>query len=221
MTRAKPGLSAASGRASGFAARTLGEPPFVTAYRKTFSMEKDATVRVHVSADERYELFFDGKRIGRGSERGDRNNWYYETYDIPITKGDHVFVARVWSMGRRAPFAQMSVYPGFIFATEGEFIEKLGTGVAEWEAKKLGGYEFTDPSPAWGTGANLIVHGDEFDWGFEAGEGEGWGPVEARDPGANGFIRNEYPMLHLMKPATLPQMVDESRVRGVGAVCFG
>lgn len=195
-----------------------GEPPFVTAYRKRFTMETDATVRVHVSADERYELFLDGERIGRGPERGDRNNWHYETYDIPMAKGDHVLVARVWSLGSRAPYAQMTVYPGFILAPEGEFIDKLGTGVADWECKKLAGYEFTDPHPAWGTGANLIVHGDEFPWGYEKGDGGGWGPVESRDPGANGFIRNEYPPLHLMKPAVLPPMIE--RKVYVGSVRF-
>ena len=189
--------------------KATGEMPFVTAYRRRFSMDKDTTVRVHVSADERYELFLDGKRIGRGSERGDRMNWYYETYDVPISKGDHVLVARVWSFGRQAPFAQMTVYPGFIFAPEGEFVEQLGTGVAEWEAKRLDGYDYTDPSPAWGTGANLIVSGDAFPWGFETGACDGWGPVDVRDPGANGFIRNEYPPLHLMKPTTLPPMIDQ------------
>jgi len=188
--------------------KDTGEMPFVTAYRKRFSMDADATVRAHVSADERYELFVDGERIGRGSERGDRSNWHYETYDIRLSKGDHVIVARVWSMGRRAPYAQMTVHPGFIFAPEGEFIEKLGTGVAEWEAKRLSGCEFTDPSPAWGTGANLIIRGGAFDWGFERGDGDGWGSVDDRDPGANGFIRNEYPPLHLMKPAELPAMVE-------------
>lgn len=194
--------------------KDAGEPPFATAYRKRFTMEKDATVRIHVSADERYELFLDGERIGRGSERSDRMNWRYETYDIPISKGDHVFVARVWSLGRQAPYAQMTVYPGFIFAPETDYIDKLGTGVTEWEAKKLSGYEFTDPFPAWGTGANLIIHGDEFSWGFENGEGEGWSTVHTLDPGTNGFIRNEYPMMHLMKPATLPPMMEKEIYAG-------
>ena len=195
--------------------KDAGDPPFVTAYRKKFSMDNDATMRVHVSADERYELFLDGERIGRGSERGDRNNWFYETYDINLTKGDHLLVARVWSLGSKSPFAQLTVYPGFIFSPEGEFIEKLGTGVAEWEAKVLDGYEFVDPFPAWGSGWNLIVHGDQFDWGFECDEDDGWGPVIERDNGANGFIRNEYPAIHLMKPATLPEQVDSPVCTGV------
>ena len=41
-----------------------GEPPFVTAYRKIFTAEYPFTVRAHVSADGRYELYIDGKRIG-------------------------------------------------------------------------------------------------------------------------------------------------------------
>ncbi len=196
-----------------------GHPPFVTAYRRRFTIDHEAIVRVHVSADERYELFLDGQRIGRGSERGDTNNWFYETYDLHLQPGEHVIVARVWSLGKMAPYAQMTVYPGFIFSPEGEeFIQLLGTGVAPWEAKMLDGYEFVDPSPAWGTGANLVIDGSRFPWGFERGEGDGWRPVEALDAGANGFIRNEFPPIHLMKPATLPPMLEAER--RVGTVRF-
>ncbi|NLN77225.1 MAG: alpha-L-rhamnosidase [Armatimonadetes bacterium] len=194
--------------------KDAGRTPFVTAYRKRFTMPDNAVVRAHVSADERYELFLDGKRIGRGPERCDQSNWRYETYDIPISGGHHTLVARVWSLGRNAPFAQMTVYPGFIFSPEGDFIQLLGTGVAEWEAKKLDGYEFVNPTPAWGSGWNLIVDGAKFAWGFERGEGDGWEPVEDEDPGANGFIRNEYPTLHLMKPAILPPMIEEDIFAG-------
>lgn len=185
-----------------------GEAQFVTAYRKRFTMDKDATIRVHVSADERYELYLDGVRVGRGSERGDRFNWFYETYDFSLAPGEHVFVARVWSLDTRAPFAQISVQPGFIFSPEGEFINLLGTGVVQWEAKKLGGYDFVDPMPAWGTGAKLLIDGSSYDWGCESGEGDGWKPVVDHSEGANGFIRNEYGKIHLMKPATLPAMLE-------------
>ena len=112
-----------------------GEPPFVTAYRRTITVAGEIIVRVHVTADERYELFLDGRRIGRGSERGDADNWYFETYDLALTPGAHVLVARVWSQADKAPYAQMSVYPGFLFSPqEQDFIALLGTGVAAWEA---------------------------------------------------------------------------------------
>ena len=57
--------------------KNFKKPPFVCAFKKEFKSEKDTTIRVHVSADERYELYLDNKFIGRGSERGDRNNWFF------------------------------------------------------------------------------------------------------------------------------------------------
>ncbi len=47
-------------------------PPYVLAFRRKFFMDCADRVTVHVSADERYELYVDGERIGRGSERGDK-----------------------------------------------------------------------------------------------------------------------------------------------------
>jgi len=73
---------------------------------------------IHVSADERYELFLDGERVGRGPERGDPSHWYYETYQLDLKAGAHVLAARVWSLGPQAPLAQMSVRPGFLLCTE-------------------------------------------------------------------------------------------------------
>ena len=191
-----------------------GNPPFVTAYRKFFKLDRKETIRVHVSADERYELFLDGARVGRGSERGDKNNWFYETYEFGVESGKHVLVARVWSLGQAAPYAQMSVYPGFILAAEGTYLELLGTGIAEWEAKKLNGYEFVMQDLAWGTGANLVIEACDFPWGFEKGKGKGWNPVTVLHEGANGFKRNEYPSIHLMKPASLPAMTAEKHLLG-------
>ncbi len=194
----------------------LPTPPFVTAYRKRFTLEAAVVIRVHVSADERYELFLDGERVGRGSERGDAEHWLFETYDLHLEAGEHILVARVWSVGADAPYAQMTVYPGYILSPqEPEHVELLGTGVAQWEAKILNGYEFTPYVVAWGTGLKLAVHGDRFDWGWEQGGGSGWQPVEARHEGGPFLGRNDYEPLHLMQPSLLPAMLDEPRQVGM------
>ena len=192
--------------------------PFVAAFRKRFTLDRDAAIRAHASADERYELFLDGRRIGRGSERGDAGNWFFETYDLKVPKGDHVLVARVWALGDKAPYAQMTVRPGFIFAPEGEFLGRLGTGVAPWEAKRLGGYDFSPCGGAFGTGWKCVIDGTEFSWGFETGEGDGWQPATAIHAGANAGQVNEVPPVHRMTPATLPAMLEVERQ--VGAVRF-
>ncbi len=185
-----------------------GNPPIVAAYRRRFSVETDSTVRVHVTADERYELFLDGERIGRGSERGDRGNWFFETYDLPVAAGKHAIVARVWTLGDNAPYAQVSVRPGFLLAAEGEYADVLNTGVAPWEVKVLPGYELVVQSLAWGTGANLILHGEQFDWGFETGNSAGWQPAANSHAAINAEFLVESPKVQLLKPATLPPMLE-------------
>ena len=184
-------------------------PPFVSAYRLGFHLDEKQTIRFHITADERYVLYLDGVLIGRGSERGDAQNWYFETYEHHFSAGDHVLVARVWSQGKRAPFAQMTVYHGLIFCPDDSaLLPLLATGSAPWEAKALDGYEFTNPLTAWGTGDNLIIHGEDFSWGYELAEGPGWSSAIIKDAGADGLRRNEVGIAHLMKPATLPSMVD-------------
>src|SRR5262245_46234981 len=68
----------------------IGQRPVVIAYRCRFSLPNDSRIRFHVSADERYELFLDGVRIGRGPERSDVENWFYETHDLELEPGDHL-----------------------------------------------------------------------------------------------------------------------------------
>ena len=52
--------------------------PWVAAFTCEFTLEQACADRLHVSADERYELYLDGELIGRGSERGDLRIWHYE-----------------------------------------------------------------------------------------------------------------------------------------------
>src|SRR5262245_36219679 len=83
---------------------------FVSAYRLRFRMRRRALVRLHVSADQRYELFIDGERIARGPERGDPANWFYESHALQLAAGTHVLVARVWTLNLPdciGPAAQM------------------------------------------------------------------------------------------------------------------
>ena len=198
-------------------------PPFVTAYRRQFAVDKQVVVRIHVSADERYELFLDGVRIGRGNERGDEEHWYFETYDLMLTPGEHRLVARVWSVGPHRAYAQMTVLPGFLLSPdELDWVQRIGTGTAPWEVKRLGGYAFTDPSPAWGTGQNVVIDGSGFDWGCADGDGDGWVLAEAHEAGMNADSRSEEPARRLLHPATLPPMYDQpwtvSQVRHIAAL---
>ena len=194
---------------------TVPESPFLAAYKCEFTIDKDCTVRMHVSADERYHLFLDGKQIGSGSERGDQNNWFYETYDIPFTKGNHVIVALVWSMGDMAPWAQISVKHGFILSPEGkEYVSLFGTGTAQWLAKGVCGVTFTG-SRGTGAGSRIKIDANQFPWGIENGEGDNWENTIAYDYGNNGFYLDIMRHSHIMTPAMLPQMLEKECKSGV------
>lgn len=188
-----------------------GEAPFVTAYRCLFTLEKPETLRIHVSADERYELFLDGVRMGRGSERGDTANWFFETYDLAMDEGQHVLAARVWSLGVLRSCGQVSLYPGFILSPQTEdHIRLIGTGIADWEAKKLDGYTFIDSyAKGVGTGARFSIDGGRFPWGFERGEGEGWKAAVKLDKGYSKSNIHIAGGVHVMRPALLPPMLEQ------------
>jgi alpha-L-rhamnosidase len=184
------------------------EPPFVSAYKLAFDLAAPCTFRFHVTADERYELFLDGEFIGRGPERGDTENWFFESYDANLDAGSHVLVARVWTLGKKAPFAQMSVRSGFLLGVEGENAPQLDTGIAPWTAKLLGGYDWQGPTSAWGTGWNEIIHGAEYDWNHEIGEGDGWNEPQVGVAGARYGSQQETIHHHRLRPASLPSMLD-------------
>ena len=200
---------------------SVPKPPFITAYRRRFHLRAATSLRIHVSADERYELFLNGRRIGRGSEYGSGDNWFYETYELTLPPGGHVLVAKVWSLGLLAPQAQISVYPGFILAAAGAHGPLLGTGVADWEAKRIEGVAFRDScqTPAFGVGAMLDIDGAAFPWGFETGAGNGWAPVIPLDNGANALRRYSSAFrdgqYHLMTPAVLPAMLERNIQAGI------
>ena len=129
--------------------------PVLLRFRRQFEATA-SPVRIHVSADERFELFLDGQRIARGPDRSDVEHWSYATYDLRLAPGNHRLEALVWSLGPYAPVAQLSWRGGFILKAEGDYDGQLTTGKAPWEVAKLDGYEFT-PGIVF-VGAELTAH---------------------------------------------------------------
>ena len=129
--------------------------PALLRFRRQFEAAA-APVRIHVSADERFELFLDGNRIARGPDRSDVEHWSYATYDLRLAPGSHRLEALVWSIGPYAPVAQMSWRGGFILKAEADYDRQLTTGKAAWEVAKLAGYEFAPG--IFFVGAQLTAH---------------------------------------------------------------
>lgn len=184
--------------------------PSVVAYKRQFTVAEDTTICIYVSADERYALYLDGARIGRGPERGDRYHWFFETYTLALMAGEHCLVALVWALGEGAPLAQFSVRPGFILACDDpRWRALLATGVASWKTKRLDGLTFFKNNQGFGVGSNVEIDGARFGWGFERGAGDGWGAPHVGDEGisAGGFDQHgTLSTAHHLTPAMLPGM---------------
>lgn len=185
--------------------------PIVFALRCKVNVTDTIKTRLHVSGDERYELYVDGQRVGRGSERGDLGNWFFESYELVLTPGEHVLVARVHWLGGLAPYAQFTHRPGFLLLAEGALAGQLTTGVGPWEFKALAGYSFSIRKRGqefMSVGSNVGIDGGAFAWGFERGEGAGWSaaPVVGNSAVFPHFA--EQPTGWKLRPALLPAMLD-------------
>lgn len=182
-------------------------PPGVMAFRRHFHVTQPRTVRVHVTADEDYDLYLDGRLLGRGPERGDPSCWFFETYDLALDAGPHRLFARVRALGPAAPRWRMSLRPGFLLApVEVDLLAEIGTGVADWECRILPGYSFEPPftHDRFSIGYDCIFDGELLDPAAESGSGEGWQPAQGGLAGAAPGRRNRYPATHFLVPSMLP-----------------
>lgn len=189
-----------------------GETPFVAGYRLAFDLKARTSIRFHVSADERYELYLDGVLVGRGPDRGDLDHWSFESYEATLDVGPHRFAARVWSIGEEAPYAQFTRGHGFLLAAEGT---PLNTGEAKWEAALLPGHGFRPKGVAWGTGLKLELDGRAFPWGWEEGvDALAWTPARARDQAFAYVGANDMEPGRMLVPAQLPAQWEAPFVGG-------
>lgn len=183
--------------------------PFMAMYRLKLNLNDALSTQIMVTADERYEFYVDGELIGRGSERGDLEHWYIESYQLDLQPGDHTIAARVWALGDKAPLAQFSCWPGFLLACEPAYHKLLATGHANWQVKPLTGYAFTSPTYAFGVGWNVELHGASMQSDEQLFAGDDWQPAAA-GAGAIDYRRvSRGDHVAKLRPARLPAMVSQ------------
>jgi hypothetical protein len=184
-------------------------------FRKSFAWKGEAgPVIVHVSADNRYRLFVNGKVVSSGPARGDLYNWYFETVDIaPFLKtGDNTVAALVWNMGTEAPVAQVSNRTAFVLQGEGTYEKALNTGTPGWKVAQ----DKANTACSKNMGALLwsyyvVGPGDDVDastypWGWEQPgyDDKAWSePVRIDNPVTDGYgTDNQW----TLKPRNIPLM---------------
>jgi hypothetical protein len=177
---------------------------------------------VHVSADNRYLLHVNGRRVGSGPARSDVLHWAFETYDLApfLRAGDNRVAATVWNFGTLSPMAQMSRRTGFLLQGDDEAASALNTGEA-WEATHDPGHAPNPDGVAalrarrfyYAAGPGERRDGSLWDWQWD-GEGSPaarWKPARTLSRGHPNTIRKgpgwlQTPEGWLLEPSPLPAM---------------
>ena len=122
---------------------------------------------VHVSADNQFILYVNGREAGRGPSRGDLAHWRYETYDIAqmLHAGKNVLAAIVWNFGKHGAIAQISDRTGFLLHGAGDAERSVDTN-ATWEVEIERGIETVRPkvNGYYAAEPGLRIDGEKFDW---------------------------------------------------------
>ena len=95
--------------------------PLVLHFRRFLSLTAvPSSYIVRVSADNRFILYVNSRRVGDGPARGDLSHWRYERFDLApyLHVGKNLVTATVWNWGIFAPIAQMSDRTAFLLESE-------------------------------------------------------------------------------------------------------
>lgn len=187
-------------------------------FRKTIDLpEMPDTFIIHVSADNRYHLFVNGKSIGRGPARSNFYNWNFGSYDIApfLHKGKNVIAAQVWNMGVYAPVAQISRQTGFLVQGDAKASQIVNTD-ASWKVLHDTAYSPTALDAGAilhsyvAVGACDEISGSAYPWGWQQPhyDDSEWGnakiihtPVVTSGYGTD----NKW----VLAPRTIPQMEEK------------
>jgi hypothetical protein len=214
------GTAAAGPRA--WTARWIAPPaasPFdagVYHFRRTFSLPaRPERFVVHVSADNRYQLFVNGTRVSRGPARGHLSAWPYDTVDLApwLQAGQNVLAAVVWNFAAEAPLAQHTWQTGLMVQSDTP-AEAIVDTSAEWLAVTNRAYtllpiDFGMVRGYWAAGPGERVDGTAYPWGWERPDfaATDWRPAVA-GPRASPREGRDAASRHMLVPREIPMMEE-------------
>ena len=180
-------------------------PPFdygVYHFRKSLDLPgAPGRFLVHVSADNRYRLFVNGRSVAAGPPQSDLRNWRFNTVDLALylKAGRNVLAAIVWNGGEHRPMAQISHRTGFVLQGDTEAEKAVNTGTS-WKSFRNPAYsplDWRDNDPRlanqyYVAGSMERVDGARYPWGWEQPEFDdsAWPPAQAITPGAPSGVES-------------------------------
>ena len=117
--------------------------PVVLEFERRLQLEAlPARFPVTVTADNRFVLYVNGRRVASGPSTGTVNRWRQATHDLRpyLAEGGNTLTAVVWNFGEFAPAAQQSVATGFRLSGAIASTDRAG-----WRVRRISGHDAADP----------------------------------------------------------------------------
>ncbi len=185
-------------------------------FRKRFDLdEAPEHFVVHVSGDNRYQLYVNGARILFGPAKGDLFHWRFETLDIAryLHAGRNALAAVVWNFAGQAPMAQMTNQTGFLLQGDGEVARQVDTN-GSWKVTESRAFTMV---PVGGqthhaytvVGPGERIDGAQYPWGWQETnyDDSGWqNAVELMSASARGAQDSHSPWM--LVPRAIPLMEE-------------
>lgn len=185
-------------------------------FRRSFELSAQPnSFIIHVTGDNRYQLFVNGERVVWGPARGDLNHWRFETIDIAshLKAGKNVLAAVVWNFGQYSPEAQVTDRTAFLLQGDTE-AERIVDTNSQWRCTRNAAYQPLNYTHAQMRGYFVAGPGDKVDgstypWGWEQPEFDDSSWAEAQTDGRwRGAPRDsrDAPNRWLLVPRNIPLM---------------
>ena len=199
-------------------------------FRRSFDLAtRPAHFIVHVSADNRYRLFVNGRPVSSGPARGDLFHWRYETLDLAphLETGRNAIAAVVWNFGDLAPLAQMTLQAGFVLQGD-TAAERIVDTSTNWKCLQNTAYsplKFTsqDMHGYYAAGPGERVYASAYPWGWESRDYDDarWWRAEVVTAAA-GREASDSPSAWMLVEREIPAMEERpdrlSRVRRASGI---
>jgi alpha-L-rhamnosidase len=174
---------------------------------------KPSSFVVHVSGDNRYQLFVNGKLAVWGPARGDLYHWRFETVDLArfVDSGRNTLAAVVWNFGQWAPEAQITLQTGFLLQGDSEAERVADTG-SRWKAIRDEAYapipfSHGDMRGYFVAGPGENIDGSRYPWGWAERDFDdsSWKPASEVAPAA-GALASDVHSRWMLVPRNIPFM---------------
>lgn len=181
-------------------------------FRKEIQLDQVSdSFMVHISADQRYQLYVNGKWVAFGPTRGDYFNWYYQTLNLQpyLHQGVNQLAVVVRSMGDYTPTYQFTHRTAFILQGAGAAEQVVNTDKT-WKSLQTQAYSpvFSDAGVWIATGPNESVDFAKYPFGWEKSgvDESNWKPAVEFEPGIPRGLFVPWYNSWGLTPSPLPEM---------------